>query len=88
MSTQTLSHLVSEFYREPDPLASAEQLARTHHDDLGQLTLDEIDAERILARLRWAVIIHHREQPSAWLEERIALLDQRAARLRRGRVCD
>ncbi len=86
MSTDALPRLLDAVYAEPDPFDTAEQFERAHHGDLDQLSLDEIDAERILARLRWAAIVHHRGRPSAWLEQRIALLDRRAARLRSERV--
>ena len=57
-------------------------IARLHHDDVPYLTLDEIDAERILARLRWATLIYRRQEPSPWLTGRIARLDDRATKLR------
>jgi hypothetical protein len=80
----TVMQFLDATYPEPQPLASAEAFARMHHDDLADLSLDEIDAERILARQRWAVFIHHRAEPTVWLEERIARLDLTAARLRKG----
>jgi hypothetical protein len=75
--------IVDELYPEPQPLDSAEAFERAHHDDLPRLTLDEVDSERILGRLRWAAIVHHRGTPSPWLLERLARLDQAAARLRK-----
>lgn len=79
-----VERLLGMVYSEPNPFDTIESFQRASHDDLPHLTLDEIDAERILARLRWAVFIHHRAEPSRWLEERIARLDQAAARLRPG----
>jgi hypothetical protein len=77
-----LERLVDAVYHEPNAFETAESFARAHHDDVPALTLDEVDAERILARLRWAVLIHRRQQPSPWLEDRIARLDQVAAQRR------
>jgi hypothetical protein len=76
--------LLEGAYPEPDAFDTAESFERANHDDISRLTLDEIDAERILARLRWAALIHHRAEPSSWLQERIARLDQAAVRLRQG----
>jgi hypothetical protein len=77
-----IARLVDTIYIEPDFCDSAESFERYHHDDVPYLSLDEIDAERILARLRWAAQIYRRQQPSPWLTERIAKLDDRATRLR------
>jgi len=76
--------LLDALYPEPKPYNTVESFERANHDDVARLTLDEIDAERILARFRWAVLVHHRAEPSRWLEERIARLDQAAVRLRQG----
>jgi hypothetical protein len=78
-----LMRLVDAIYEEPDPFETAEEFARSHHDDIASLFLDELDAERFLARLRWSVVVYRRGEPSAWLRDRIARLDQAAARLRR-----
>lgn len=77
-----LERLLDAVYAEPNEFETAEQFERAHHDDIQTLSLDEIDAERILARMRWAAQIHHRAPRSAWFEERIARLDQAAVRLR------
>jgi hypothetical protein len=77
-----IARLLDAIYGEPDPFASAEQFARANHDDIGDLTLDEVDAERILVRIRWAALVHHRGMPSAWLQQRIARLDRAAQQLR------
>jgi hypothetical protein len=77
-----IGRLLDAVFPEPDPFASAEQFARANHDDIAGLTLDELDAERILARVRWAAIVHHRGDPSAWLQERIQRLDRAAQQLR------
>ena len=78
-----ITRLLDAAYPEPEPFDTAEGFARSHHDDIGALSLDAINAERILARLRWATLVHHREAPSAWLLERIARLDREAERRRR-----
>ncbi len=78
-----VARLLDAAYQEPDPFDTAESFERAHHGDVDRLTLDEIDAERILARLRWSVIVHHGGTPSPWLQERIARLDQVALRLRK-----
>jgi len=77
-----IRRLVDTIYVEPGLYDTAESFERCHHGDIPYLALDEIDAERILVRLRWAVLIHTRRQPSPWLTERIARLDDRATRLR------
>jgi hypothetical protein len=79
-----IERLLDALYSEPDPYDTVESFERANHDDVAQLTLGEIDAERILARFRWAALIHHRAEPSRWLQERIARLDQAAARMRPG----
>lgn len=78
-----VARLLDAVYGEPVAFDSAEQFARAHHDDIADLVLDEVDAERILARMRWAVIVHKRAEPSGWLLERIARLDRAAERLRK-----
>jgi hypothetical protein len=77
-----VERLLDVVYAEPDPFETAEEFERAHHGDIASLPLDLIDAERILARLRWAVLIHRRAPVTSWLEERIARLDQAASRLR------
>ena len=59
-----VARLLDAVYAEPSPFDSAEHFARAHHDDIAELGLDEIDAERILARIRWAVFIYRRAEPS------------------------
>jgi hypothetical protein len=70
-----IERLLDAVYCEPDPLQTVEQLGRFHHDDIPALSLEQLDAERILGRLRWAVLVHQRARPSAWLTERLAKLD-------------
>lgn len=77
-----IGRLLDAVYAEPAPFDTAESFARSNHDDIPELRLDELDAERILARLRWAVYVQKRAEPSGWLMERIARLDQAASRLR------
>ena len=73
----TLRHLDAR-YPEPHPYDTAESLARFRHEDLPSLSPRELAAERILALDRWACFVHARVPPSAWLEERIARLEQSA----------
>jgi hypothetical protein len=54
---------------------SAEDLARSDHKDIDDLTFDEILRQRVLLKIRWALA----DQPSAWLVERLARLDGEAA---------
>jgi hypothetical protein len=77
-----LARLLDLVYPEPRPFESAEELARAHHDDVPTRTLDELDAERILARIRWAATIHTGAEPSRWLRDRLELCDAAAERLR------
>lgn len=77
-----IARLLDAIYHEPDPFETAEEFARAAHDDIPGLTLDELDAERILVRIRWAAVVYHREPPSTWLEERISRLDGAAQQLR------
>jgi hypothetical protein len=78
-----IARLLDAVYREPDPYDTVEAFQRAYHGDLPTLTLDQVDAERILARIRWAVLIHRRDIPSPWLRERLARLDGAAAARRR-----
>ncbi len=77
-AADVVRRLLDVVYAEPCPYDSAEDFSRAHHDDIPSLTLDEIDAERILARFRWALTICQREDPPRWLLERLAKLDQAA----------
>ena len=79
-----VQRVLDAVYREPDACNTFEDFTRETHQDIPARTLDEIDAECILARLRWAVLVHRREEPSRWLLDRLALLDD-AARARRPR---
>jgi hypothetical protein len=67
--------LLDTLYQPPDPLETDEDRDRTRHDDLAALTLEQIDAERILLNFCWAFIVHHRAEPISWVRERIARLD-------------
>jgi hypothetical protein len=80
--TRRLERILDRLYVEPDAFLSAEEFERAYHDDIPVLTLDQIDAERILARVRWALTVQARREPSAWLLERLVRLDQAAGRLR------
>jgi len=81
-----IARLIDAVYPDPEQFLTAEAFSRAHHDDIASLKLDEIDAERILARMRWSLVIHRRQEPSAWLVERIARLDEAAAARRRQSV--
>jgi hypothetical protein len=78
-----ITRLLDVVYPEPNPYDTAEAFQRAYHGDLPQLTLDELDAERILARIRWAAILYRRGVPSPWLRERLSRLDTEAASRRR-----
>jgi len=77
-AAQRRGRLGELLYSDPDPFDSSEQFTRFHHDDLAGLSLEQLDDERILARLRRALS----GQPSSWLAERIARLEAEAARRR------
>ena len=74
MIASRVARLIDAVYREPNPFATAEEFARSHHDDIAARSLDELDAERFLARLRWSVHVYQRVDVSRWLIERIGLL--------------
>lgn len=82
LRTSRLAELVIEAYPDPDPYVSFEEFSRARHEDLPGLTLEEIDQERFVARLRWALD----SDPSPWLRDRLMRLDREAER-RRQRVC-
>jgi hypothetical protein len=77
-----VARLLEAVYPEPDPFDTAEAFARAHHDDVPGLSLDQLDAERLIARLRWSILVYRGQRPSAWLQGRLWRLDQAAARLR------
>jgi hypothetical protein len=74
-----LARLVIAAYGDPSEHDSWEERRRALHLDLGDLPLEDLDRERILARLRWALD----PDPSRWLEARLLNLDRAAAQLRR-----
>lgn len=76
-----LAELVIEAYPDPDPAESLEAFARLRHEDLPGLTLEEIDRERIVARIRWALD----SASSRWLLDRLAKLDREREKRMRGR---
>jgi hypothetical protein len=73
-----LAELIREAYAEPDSCGSLEDFERFRHGDLPRLSLDDIDRERIFARLAWAVT----PEPSAWLRDRLVRLEREATRRR------
>jgi hypothetical protein len=78
-----IARLLDLVYPEPDPFDTADAFERTYHGDVPQLALEQLDAERILARIRWAVIVYRRGVPSSWLRERLTRLDAEAEQRRR-----
>ena len=74
-----LARLVGSAYPDPSEFDSWEEGRRALHLDLDDLPLEELDRERILARLRWALD----PDPSPWLEARLRHLDRAASQLRR-----
>lgn len=74
-----LARLVTAAYPDPDEHDSWEERRRVLHLDLDDLPLEDLDRERILARLRWALD----PEPSDWLEARLLQLDRAASQLRR-----
>jgi hypothetical protein len=79
LALSELARLVGAAYPDPDEHDSWEEHRRALHLDLDDLPLEDLDRERILARLRWALD----PEPSPWLEERLRRLDRAAAQLRR-----
>ena len=69
---------VALIYPEPRTFDTTEEFAKFHHDDIPGLGAEEIDDERLLARLARALS----PQPSSWLRERIVKLDAEASRRR------
>jgi hypothetical protein len=76
--TQRREALADLLYPLPDPVDTAESLACFLHRDIAEMGLEEIDAQRLLAR------IAHALKPSDWLRERLIQLDAAAAARRRG----
>jgi hypothetical protein len=79
MALTELARLIGAAYPDADEHDTWEERRRALHLDLDDLPLEELDRERILARLRWALD----PEPSRWLEERLRRLDHAASRLRR-----
>jgi hypothetical protein len=75
-SPSDLALLAVEAYPDPKPFSTAEQFARHNHDDISQLTDEDLDRERIRASLRFAYDDH----PTAWFLERRSRLDAEATR--------
>lgn len=78
LALSKLAELIIEVYDDPDPCESLEEFKRFLHEDVPHLSLEELDRERIVARLRWTF-----DPDSAWLRERLAILDSEAGRRRR-----
>jgi hypothetical protein len=79
LALSRLAELIIDAYPDPDPTDTLEELQRFCNEDLGRLSLEDIDRERLVARLRWAVD----PDSSAWLRARLAALDREAAKRRR-----
>jgi hypothetical protein len=73
-----LAELIVEAYPDPSPCDTREEFARFLNDDVPGLSLEDLDRERIVARLRWAF-----DGDSSWLRERLQRLDREAATRRR-----
>jgi hypothetical protein len=79
----TPREIIDILYPETDPFASQENFDRAHHRDIVAMSLEAIEAELFLARLRASTLIHHRiGEPSDWLVERRRRLAQAAAKRR------
>jgi hypothetical protein len=78
LALSKLAELVDEAYGDPNPCESLDEFRRFLHEDIPSLSLEAIDRERFVARLRWAI-----DPDSAWLRERLERLDREAARRRR-----
>ena len=63
MIAPRLARLLDLVYPEPDLLSTAEAFERAHHDDVPRLALEAVDAERILARIRWAMVVYRGAVP-------------------------
>lgn len=74
----TLLRLLEQVFPDPNPYETAEQFERANHDDIPRLSLEDLDRERILCRLRWALDDH----PSDWLLGRMSRLEAEATRRR------
>jgi hypothetical protein len=71
----TLRELFRAAYPDPDPSATLEAYRRDGHADVETLSLEELDRERIMARIRWALEGHG---ASEWLCVRLQRLDDAA----------
>jgi hypothetical protein len=78
MSALTRDQLAELIYPEPQPYDTAEAFAKFHHDDIASLNDEQLDDQRLLARLVRALS----PRPSAWLVERITRLEIEAGRRR------
>jgi hypothetical protein len=83
-SRAELTRLLDALYVEPNQCDTIEEFDRARHRDIVRLNLEAIDAEHTLAKLRWADQIHRHVEPTPWLRDRIARLEQEATRRRRG----
>jgi hypothetical protein len=73
-----LLELLEEAYPDPSQWATVEGFQRAHHDDVTHLDDEELDDERVLARIRRAATPRH--QRTQWLVERVTVLEREAAR--------
>jgi len=76
-----LETLLARAYGDPNPYDTVESFARFNHDDISRLTDEELDKERLKARVRWAFST----KPSPWLIERMARLEDAAMERQRRR---
>lgn len=74
-SSMDLRRLLGLLYSVPDPLSSDEERRRFYHEDLCDLTAEELKVER--DRVVWILTFH--DNPHPWLLERLAALDERGS---------
>jgi hypothetical protein len=74
-SSKNLGWLLDLLYPVPDPLRSNRDWERFCHEDLCDLTADELRVER--ARVVWILTFHNNPHP--WLLERLDAIDGRAS---------
>ena len=78
LQSLTLEEIIRRAYPVPTMCDSVESLMKFHHADIDELTDEQLDAERIRARLAWAFS----RRPSEWLIERVGRVEAAASRRR------
>lgn len=69
-------------YPTPDPFETLDGFRRFHHEDIADLSNDDLARERFRARVRWAFEPPTETVNYRWLLQRMARLDAEAARRR------